>query len=62
MAEIAEIVPSAAQATDRFLVRRTATGPFDLETPSDVTPQGVKATQDEIIAARGDRAHFEDRL
>lgn len=62
MAEIADITPSAAQATDRFLVRRNGAAPFGLDALSDITPEQLVALAAEIAAARGDRAALAPRI
>jgi hypothetical protein len=62
MAEIADITPSNAEATDRLLVRRSGAAPYGLDLLANLTPSELLALRDEIIAARGDRSLLGERI
>lgn len=62
MPEIADITPTPAETTDRLLVRRNASAPFDLDALSDITPEQLVALAAEIAGARGDRSALALRL
>ncbi|MDX5412762.1 MAG: hypothetical protein LPK02_06920 [Rhodobacterales bacterium] len=60
--EIADIIPRAAEADDRLLVRSGVSAPFGLEALSNLTPAQLVAIRNEIIAARGSRSQLADRI
>lgn len=62
MVEIADITPSAAEATDKLLVRRSGSVPYGLDLLSDITPEQLVALDAEIAAARGNRSALADRI
>ena len=57
-----DITPTPAETTDRLLVRRGGSAPFDLDLLSDLTPEQLVALAAEIAAARGDRAALTQRI
>lgn len=61
MAEIADITPTATDATDRFLVRRGTTSK-SLELLSGLTPSELDDLIAEVVAARGAEANLDARL
>ena len=57
-----DITPTPAETTDRLLVRRGGSAPFDLDLLSDITPEQLVALAAEIAAARGDRSALTERI
>ena len=57
-----DITPAPSETTDRLLVRRGGSAPFDLGLLSDLTPEQLGALAAEIAEARGDRSVLTQRI
>jgi hypothetical protein len=62
MPDIADIIPSDVQASDRFLARRGANTPFGLDVLANLTPSQLVALVEEVVAARGSRSNLNNRI
>jgi hypothetical protein len=62
MPDIADIIPSNAQASDRLLVRRGANTPFGLDALANITPEQLVDLLAEVVAARGSRSNLNNRI